>query len=1043
MRFDAEQTEAIQTTGTNILVSASAGAGKTGVLVGRLRKRCVDDRIPINRILAMTFTQAAAAEMKKRLAKELHNSYTNASDPEEKDWLQKQITALASADITTIDSYCLTVIQKYCNVIGLDPAIAENILDDGTRNLFLRQAFDETLKSFYEKDPEKTTALCAYFSPRSEDYETLYDIVKKINDHAQADIDPDTWYAQARFSYHTIHSLSDLDPAVSDAFFGYLKVTCRRMMDLLTLMEQDLMDDEKVSPETLLPKKNALTNCLNALEEKNYSLYCTSLDNFALTETKASGKNAMYKDHRDKVENLTKRLLGIRYDEKMLIDDHNDLTEICGMLTDLARLSYERFTEIKQEQACMDFSDMERYAFNILKKNNGTVAGIIRDSLDEIMVDEFQDTSALQNAVIETISNGRNVFRVGDVKQSIYRFRQAKPQLMRSLMQDENTKQITLRHNYRSKESIVRFSNLLFSKIMNVPGTKDTYLEEDTVSIGAEHQKEKPVPVVYALLPAPDKDDEESPGAKLLKARWIAAKILQMKQEDPSASFRDFAVLVKAHADKIVLRVAFDEYGIPYDIDAREGFYQSILCQTVLAMIRFMLDESDRISLLSVLTSSFYRMDDNRLAELKIMYGSVYEGIMTEYPQIIAEMRELRDIARHGSITEMLTEIANRHDFFAGLDDRQKANFDFFFEKAVRLDRADLYTFLKEMEAGEEEKSSEAASRGSDDDIVTVTTIHQSKGLQYKNVFLWATSRNDFNDGRNAVIIDDTLKLGIPHLTMPYRAKRTTLQKIAVEYQANLEDMEEFTRLLYVAVTRAESRLFIVDSINKDFPLRDITLSLLADRKGMSGLILSALPEGPLFQRIDAEPADVQPLPAQRERTVEHLPVFEADAAVLRPVYTPSSLEFRKLPDLGRKEQGGRRHGTLVHEVIEKLPDRQWTEEELMRYPLSANDRKKILCFSDSELYRKALSMEIHKEYPFYVENKEMRMFGVMDFVAVGDDEILLLDFKTDNASAGEIRRRYSDQINAYRTALRMIYPDKKISAYAWSFHNDTEIEIH
>ena len=113
MRFDTEQTEAIQTTGTNILVSASAGAGKTGVLVGRLRKRCVEDRIPINRILAMTFTQAAAAEMKKRLAKELHTSFMNSQDPEEKEWLQKQITALATADITTIDSYCLTIIRKY------------------------------------------------------------------------------------------------------------------------------------------------------------------------------------------------------------------------------------------------------------------------------------------------------------------------------------------------------------------------------------------------------------------------------------------------------------------------------------------------------------------------------------------------------------------------------------------------------------------------------------------------------------------------------------------------------------------------------------------------------------------------------------------------------------------------------------------------------------------------------------------------------------------------------------------------------------------
>lgn len=156
-----------------------------------------------------------------------------------------------------------------------------------------------------------------------------------------------------------------------------------------------------------------------------------------------------------------------------------------------------------------------------------TVAHILQDAFDEIMVDEFQDTSDLQNAIIDMISNGHNVFRVGDVKQSIYRFRQAKPSLMRNLMQDEDTIQITLRHNFRSMNSIVEFSNHLFQKIMNVDGCKDSYSELDTVSVGSTRQQEDIIPVEFALIHLGEKIDDEEYSGKEQKAHWITKRFLQ------------------------------------------------------------------------------------------------------------------------------------------------------------------------------------------------------------------------------------------------------------------------------------------------------------------------------------------------------------------------------------------------------------------------------------------------------------------------------------------------------------------------------------
>ena len=1041
MNYDSEQTEAINTTGTDILVSASAGAGKTGVLVARLTKRVVKDRIRVSRILAMTFTQAAAAEMKKRLASSLHDVLRNSQNQDEKEWVQSQLIELESASITTIDSWCLSIIQKYFSVIGLDPATATRILDEGSVKLYQNRAYHDALSSLIETDHDNVLKLLEYFSARSEDYDTLKGIIDSINSHAQACIDPQQWYEEAADSYHPVHHFDEIQPEIRKAFFQSHLLKLNSLKSMLDLMKREAAGDPKVTPESLLPKYNALENCIQAIREQKWSVYCMSVENFITIKTPASGKNLSYTEIRKKFNKDSQSLASDLYPEKILISDHNDLDPLCKTMVSLAKDTWNRFEAYKKEDACMDFSDMERFALEILQKNNGTVADILRDSYDEIMVDEFQDTSELQNAIIERIAKPDNVFRVGDVKQSIYRFRQAKPQLMRSLMNDPHTKQITLRHNFRSMESIVTFSNRLFAKLMNIEGCQDSYTELDTVSVGREEQKEQPVPAEFALIHVNPKEDEETPKQK--KALWIARKIISMMQEDPSLHYRSFAILVRSHADKPVIRSVFDQYGIPYDIDAREGFYQSSLCQIILSIVRYLLDGSDTISLLAVLTSPLYDFDDEELSAMKIGYSSFSEGVKTLHPEVFEDMKTLKTIADQEGIPAFLDAVSRMHGFYEKLDDSQKANFDFLFEKMTGTACDSLQTFLDTMEAGEDEKSSEAISRGKDDDVVTVTTIHQSKGLQYGIVFLWSTSRNDFRDSRSPVMIDDDLKLGIYHYTMPYRARRNTIVRTAIEYKASLEDLEEFTRLLYVAVTRAEKRLFIVDTVKKDIPHQNTDLSLLASRPGMTGLIYNAMKDDDYLIITDMMEEDVEPLSLVKKKYVSELPHLTVKPEIFPSIHTPSETEMTVLAPLDSSSHlSGNRYGTRMHETAEQLPDRSWTMEDLDQYDLRIGDKKKLLAFSDSDLYQKALNMEIHKEMPFYIHTSNTRMTGSMDFVAVGEKEILLIDFKTDNASLSEIQNRYSDQLNAYREALKILYPGYNITVYAWSFHNSQEVLI-
>ena len=1046
MQLDPQQQQAVNALGKNILVSASAGAGKTGVLVQRLKKRVIQDRVRVSRILAMTFTAAAAAEMKKRLASQLHIAFSNSSNAEEKAWITQQLIELEAANITTIDSYCLTIIKKYYSVIGLDPATTTNILSEGNVNLLKTAAYETALCKMLEEDADSITQLLEYFSPRCEDYDSLATIIHKINTHAQSVIEPETWYVEAKQSYAHIDHISDLPPVVLQAFFQRLSLKVSTLLKYCAQMKEFAEGDEKVDLDLISIKENKIINCLNALQEQNYSSYSMFLESLALVKTKPGSKeNQSYKDARKNLNDGIKKLLEENYDSKMLIQDHNDLTSITNTLIDLAKNTWNTFIQMKQEKAAMDFTDMERYAYDILCANQHTVANILKESFDEIMVDEFQDTSDLQNAIIDMLSNGHNVFRVGDVKQSIYRFRQAKPSLMRNLMQDENTIQITLRHNFRSMNSIVEFSNHLFSKIMNVDGCQDTYTEKDCVSIGSQRQEEAIVPVEFALIQIEKKEDEveEELSAKEQKAHWITKKILQMKKDDASLSWKNFCVLVRSHNDKAVIRSAFDQYNIPYLIDAREGFYQSELCQTILSMVHAIIDPQDEVSLLSVLVSSFYHFSDEQLANLYIRNHSIYRGIQNEYPEILDELKELQTIADTEGILAFLTQISIRHDFYNHLNASQKANFDYLFELTSNAKYFSLEDFLETMEASEDEKSSEAVSKGKDDDVVTVTTIHQSKGLQYGIVFLWSSSKNIFRDTAEAVMIDDVMKLGIQHINQNYRVRRPTIQRMAVEYHANLEDIEEFVRLLYVAITRAEKRMFIVDAVKKEMQRQAVDLTLLNERPGMTGLIINAMKDDPYFRISSFMEENVEKEKPISPNYVSQLPCLSIEPEMLEPLHTPSSTEFSTLPALDETSQiSGTNYGTKIHELFETLPNTQWTENDLAKYSINKSLQDKFLAFSNSEIYKEALTMEIHKEFPFYISTKEERITGVMDFVAIGTNTIILIDYKTDNALLEEIKTRYKTQIDTYKKALRYMYPTKTIKAYAYSIHHAQFIEI-
>ncbi len=1062
MKMDSRQSQAVTASGTDILVSASAGAGKTRVLVERLVSLCAEKHIGMNEILAVTFTEAAASEMKNRVAARLQE-LSAAADETEKAWLSSQLVLLADADITTIDSFCLNIIRKYFSVIGLDPATAENILDESVKKTMLDEAFNAALSEYDRRDHARLLALFEAYSPRSEDYDAVKGMVLSLKDLAERSGDAENYLRSSAEMFRNVRKMKDLPGVIRRSFFARIRLswdtTDQYFRELIRLADSapDLIKNRSQLDEAY----NLFRSTEQALKDEKYDHFRELFEMFGTaqktpTAPKIPGYNAAREElYKKGLEKITEVL----YSSGLLFKDMRELAPYADTLAELTILTMRNFQNIKTANACMDFTDMEQYAWEILNRNDGEVSKLFRSRLKEVMVDEFQDTSYLQNEIIRTVAKPGTIFRVGDVKQSIYRFRGAKPALMRGLAEEPEMCRITLDHNYRSSSKIIEFSNLLFDRLGNIDGGEDTYGKEDVVTPGSGSQtKPNDPPVQMILLEEPETPEEtaneggeagsdaESYSAKERKAGWIASKMIELHES--GNRWNEFCVLVRSHAEKITLARIFEHCGIPYDIDTRQGFYNSDLCRYILALLCCLADPSDDLSLLSVLSGELFEMSDETLAQLRLNHGSLRKGIEAEHPDLLIWFRELREHLSEG-MPALLDRVALYRGFYEKLTDAGKANFDFLYEKTIRASekRFTVYDLIRMMSAGADEKSSNATCRSKDDDVVTVTTIHQSKGLQYKVVFLWSSGDNRLMDSRNALISDIDIPFSLKHYDMPWRTARPSIARIAAEHRQNIADIAEYIRVLYVALTRAESVMYIVDLAKCEQPYREIiTLSELSRRKGITGYITAAMkPISGLYSVEHVPPEAFRTIPESLPPYVKCLPHCTLPKQPVLPVLRPSDTEFTSLPPLNPGAASrGTRYGTLIHEIIAALPDRMWTEEDFDRSVLREGDIRAILSFAESPIYQKALGMEIKKELPFYAEDPVtgQPVTGVMDFAAFGENEILLVDFKTDAVSPDTIRRRYSGQLNIYRSVLHLLKPGVPVHAWAWSFHNRMAVEI-
>lgn len=1013
--YNQAQADAIFTTNQNIIVSASAGTGKTYTLVQRLLNLCTRDENPISldRIVALTFTDAAASEMKKRLSKVLKEKADTAS-LEKKAHIQQQLLYLNTAKISTIHSFCLDIIKKYYYVINLDPAMINNTLSDGEILSLKEKAFEETLLSYQD-----ASELLKYFD------KTLYnpEALKRITFDTLHSID--TILVEEQLT--RIQQLSDLkEPLYSLFMSGAMYAFEAIQQQVEKLCDFSTFQDDAIRELLLLVQEQ-----FNHISAESYTLIRQGLQHFYdadpinnINARKLKEMDSIKKESllalKKEIKTSIQKFLDTYIDDELLVQHHNDSLVQLRLFFTFVRMVKEKYNQFKRNEKGITFDDMEHLAYDILTKDNGRIAKVYQSEIDEILVDEFQDTSTTQNDIIELISKGNNIFRVGDIKQSIYRFRHAKPQIMQGLMKSDNQKVIYFQENYRSNQNIVDFTNSFFSTLMNNTLSQETYTAGDHVS--AQPNKKTTGDIIFFDLEA-SKENSLDYSTSLTKALFIAKKIDEMVKTK-NYRYRDFAILVKNHSVKKELIQAFQAYQIPYFSDAKTGVYQSFIGQIILSVFKLKIDSTDEIALTALLTSPLYDISDDILAAYVCEHKSILSALQQQQHPILEFVKSIQSL----SLSDVLNTLNTQCDFILNkLDLQQKNNFNLIYEDVLQFEKKSMDTqaFLKRVEMLSREKTSEAISVGEDDDVVFIMTIHTSKGLQYKVVFLWGSLKATSAD---AYIISDNY-IGIKATDPTLYTTTNTPTYLALAFEEKAESTKEFIRLLYVAVTRAEESLFVVEMKNtytsKDVISCNSALSSMIrchlTKQHQMRIETIALDENSfnILKPVESNDTPIQTYTTQQSKTItKHKPSnHESSHLQLNPY------RFTR--------------GLHIHEQLEQLS----CKEDLLKLPKHLQES--MAPFVHSDLFQTMAQMPLYHEYPFIYKKENTFTKGIIDLLAKNDKYAYIVDFKTDrNTTTALLKQMYTEQLKTYASVLQEAYPHLEIKAYLYSLDLKTLIEI-
>ncbi|MEJ6075816.1 helicase-exonuclease AddAB subunit AddA [Lactobacillus johnsonii] len=866
--FTKEQNQAINDYGKDILVSASAGSGKTTVLVERVLKRILSGT-PVSSLLIITFTKAAAREMKERIKQKISDQIEKEPNNQ---FLRSQLLDVDTANISTIDSFCLDVIRRFYYVIDLDPQFS--VLTDETQAELLKErALHEIEIEYLEKNDQEFQDFYDNFSG-DRDAEGARNLLLQLYNTAVTEPNYEKFLNNLPGSYQVQDNIIK-----SDLWQTQIKpLLIKEIRDLQTEIRQLFENPQMENPDLVKVKENydifasRLEQFLNALE-----------DDHSYNEIRASLMNCKFEKNIRKSKKWSEESLETYQESQKLKSDLNDQLKkifanffvveekeqvnilkksekLVKTIVDAEKKLIKRFGQLKREQNLIDYSDMEQFAFSILTTDtsNAHIAQeYYQEKFNEILIDEYQDVNALQENIIAAIKKKgqNNLFMVGDIKQSIYGFRQARPDLFLSKYhaygQNDDSEKIILSDNFRSTKRVTKTVNSLFDPILTANFGGIDYKKEGQLQFGATYYpSDLPTASEYIFT---DKKQtqaslEENFGDEMdfSEIQMVIARIKQLKEENFQVwdrktqlkrplEYSDIAIITRTRSDNLQVMQEFAKADLPLFVTDAQNYFQTFELVMIMNYLRLIDNPQQDIPLVAVLRSPLFNFKEPELAQIRVKtrsgnfynaltsFASVNSDLGQKCKNFLQQLESLRSFAATHRISELIWSIYERThllEIVTGLPNGQqrRVNLESLYERATSYESAGfkgLYQFISFIERMRKNQKDLAQPLLSDkaDNAVKLMTIHASKGLEFPVVFVMGLGHKyqtrDLSG--NFTISKDGLGLTIKE--KDYRID--SLVKSLADVEKRQQMLEEEARILYVGLTRAQQKLILVASVSE------------------------------------------------------------------------------------------------------------------------------------------------------------------------------------------------------------------------------------
>ena len=868
-----EQIEAIYSYGNNILVSASAGSGKTFVMVERIIDKILRG-ITVDRLFISTFTVKAAGELKERLEKKISQALQKATDNDLKTYLNEQLLALQTADIGTMDAFTQKLVNQYGYTLGISPTF-RIMTDKSEQDLVKNDVFADLFADYMTgQNQDSFRKLVRNFSGNRKDSSAFRGIVYKIYDFSQATDNPKKWLAEVFLKgARTYTDFSAIPDQEVNDFLSCLHDTANHLQDV-TELEDYKQVTAKGTPTANYKKHLNMIEHLHEWAMHFETLYgrdglgrlaadVADLIPSGPAVTVAGVKYPVFKT-------LQGRLTGLKHLETIFKYQSESLP-LLELLQAFMQDFSEQYLQAKIQENAFEFSDIAHFAIQILEENPD-IRELYQDKYHEVMVDEYQDNNHTQERMLELLSNGHNRFMVGDIKQSIYRFRQADPQIFNQKFKDfqehpEHGKLILLKENFRSQSEVLDATNSVFTHLMDESVGEILYDGMHQLVAGSPAQKEAhPENKTQVLIYDTDDSSElaSSPEEEQInpnEVKLVAKEIIRLHNEE-GVAFEDITLLVSSRTRNDGILQTFEHYGIPLVTDGGEQNYlKSVEVMVMLDTLRALDNPLNDYALVALMRSPMFSFNEDDLARLalqtnedetranlyqKLEHALANQGQHAELvtPALRQKLKvfmtcfsKWRDFAKWHSLYDLIWKIYNErfyYDYVGNLPraEQRQANLYALALRANNFEKTGfkgLSRFIRMIDRVLESENDLAdVEVALPKHAVNLMTIHKSKGLEFKYVFILNIDKKfSIQDMMSPLILSRQNGAGIKYLADMREELDTDVfptVKVSMDtlpYQLNkrelrLATLSEQMRLFYVAMTRAEKKLYLVGKASSE-----------------------------------------------------------------------------------------------------------------------------------------------------------------------------------------------------------------------------------